>query len=159
MTIHSLKRGVYATSVTLILCLFQNCAGGFESNHPPANQIQDGTVGSSSLAPPSNNPVVIPMTPTPTPPSAPSVGGASVPSACRRESENYLRVVNVSGATQLQTALDRAKAGDVIILASGLYSGQFTANTSGTSVAPISLCGLGNSILDGGSNATLSNPG
>ncbi|WP_394851173.1 hypothetical protein [Pendulispora rubella] len=61
------------------------------------------------------------------------------------------RVVRVSTAAQLKQALTDAKAGDRIELADGTYSGRFAATASGTSSAPIRLCGSAKAILNGGS--------
>ncbi|MDQ0734022.1 right-handed parallel beta-helix repeat-containing protein [Arthrobacter agilis] len=58
--------------------------------------------------------------------------------------------VPVSNPTDLMTALDAAQPGDVIGLAPGVYSGNFTASAAGTAEQPITLCGTAESILDGG---------
>jgi Chondroitinase B len=61
-----------------------------------------------------------------------------------------VRVVNVSTATQLKTALLDAKPGDEINLADGVYKGRFViaSNVSGTAANPIMLRGSRNAILD-----------
>jgi hypothetical protein len=56
----------------------------------------------------------------------------------------------VSTAAQLTAALAEAKPGSTILLAPGIYSGNFEATTSGTKDLPISLCGPPEAILDGG---------
>jgi hypothetical protein len=63
-----------------------------------------------------------------------------------------LRVVNVSSAAQLKTALADARAGDEIVMADGIYSGKFTTPVSanGTAAAAIILRGSRNAILDAG---------
>src|SRR5581483_1935587 len=60
--------------------------------------------------------------------------------------------VAVSNAQQLNTALSGAKAGDVITLAPGTYSGQFSFSASGTADNPIVIRGQDQNtvILDGG---------
>ncbi|HSN62460.1 MAG TPA: chondroitinase-B domain-containing protein, partial [Ferruginibacter sp.] len=60
------------------------------------------------------------------------------------------RVVNVSTAAQLKTALLNAKPGDAIVMADGIYKGKFVigANVSGTPAKPIILRGSRNAILD-----------
>lgn len=58
--------------------------------------------------------------------------------------------VSVGTASELEDALADASPGDVIELAAGTYIGNFVAATSGTSDAPITLCGSRDSILDGG---------
>jgi hypothetical protein len=55
----------------------------------------------------------------------------------------------VSSADQLTAALASAKPGTKISLAPGVYQGDFTATASGTSIAPITLCGGRNAILSG----------
>jgi parallel beta helix pectate lyase-like protein len=61
------------------------------------------------------------------------------------------RVVNVSNASGLTTALGQAAPGDRIQLANGVYKGNFVAKRSGTSAAHIVLIGTRNAILDGNS--------
>jgi len=57
----------------------------------------------------------------------------------------------VSNSSQLQHALNNATPGEVIVMASGQYPGQFTLKKSGTQQAPITICGGRNSVIDGGS--------
>lgn len=61
------------------------------------------------------------------------------------------RVVNVTDAPSLSSALAAAKPGDVITLAAGTYKGEFTLNASGTADDPIVLRGVDRDtvILDG----------
>ncbi len=56
----------------------------------------------------------------------------------------------VTTATELTAALKSATPGQVIVLAAGTYDGQFVTNASGTSTAPITLCGSRDAILNGG---------
>ncbi len=58
--------------------------------------------------------------------------------------------VAVGTAAQLTSALAAAKAGDVITLADGTYSGKFSSTKSGTAQAPITITGSRNAILNGG---------
>jgi hypothetical protein len=61
------------------------------------------------------------------------------------------RVVPVSTASALRTALTAAQPGDVITLAPGTYAGPFVLTASGTESRPIVLRGAGTtSVLDGG---------
>jgi hypothetical protein len=62
------------------------------------------------------------------------------------------RLVSVSSAAQLTTALDAAQAGDIIELTAGTYSGNFAINASGTAGQPIVIRGVAQDtvILDGG---------
>jgi Right handed beta helix region len=57
--------------------------------------------------------------------------------------------VEVSTAEQLTAALADVGPGTVILLADGTYDGTFTASTSGTSAAPIWLCGSSDAVLRG----------
>jgi MYXO-CTERM domain-containing protein len=61
-------------------------------------------------------------------------------------------VVNVTNASGLNSALNSAKAGDVITLADGTYSGQFAIQASGTATNPIVIRGasMDGVVLDGG---------
>ncbi|MCC9206392.1 right-handed parallel beta-helix repeat-containing protein [Arthrobacter sp. zg-Y769] len=58
--------------------------------------------------------------------------------------------VRVTTSTELENALDAARPGDVVGLAAGTYTGNFTASAEGTAEQPITLCGNAESILDGG---------
>lgn len=60
----------------------------------------------------------------------------------------------VSTAAQLTAALASARPGTTITLAAGVYHGDFVASVSGTSTAPISLCGDRNATLDGPSTTS-----
>lgn len=57
--------------------------------------------------------------------------------------------VTVSSAHQLTAALEQAKAGDVIRLQPGTYSGAFSALAKGTQQQPIWLCGDRSAVLAG----------
>jgi len=61
--------------------------------------------------------------------------------------------INVKSAAELTSALEKAKAGDVIQLADGTYEGQFKASQSGTASNKITLQGSKNAILTSGSKA------
>lgn len=58
--------------------------------------------------------------------------------------------VTVTTSEELEDALAGATAGTSIHLAPGTYEGHFSAESSGTAEAPITLCGSAESILDGG---------
>jgi hypothetical protein len=51
--------------------------------------------------------------------------------------DNFLRRVDVSNARELSDALNTSRPGDRIVLASGTYSGDFTAGVSGNATNPI----------------------
>jgi hypothetical protein len=62
------------------------------------------------------------------------------------------RIIHVSSATELRSALAAAKAGDEIVMADGIYDGKFViaAGTNGTQTKPITLRGSKNTVLNGG---------
>jgi len=57
---------------------------------------------------------------------------------------------NISTADDLTKALESAQPGEVLVLADGVYNGQFVIATSGTEAQPITICGGRNAIIDGG---------
>jgi hypothetical protein len=59
--------------------------------------------------------------------------------------------VRVSNAEQLASALQSAMPGQVIRLADATFTGTFVTSASGTSSAPIYLCGGRGAVIDGGS--------
>lgn len=59
--------------------------------------------------------------------------------------------VEVSTADELTNALQNARPGQSIVLRPGVYRGDFTATTSGTATAPITLCGSRSAVLQGDS--------
>lgn len=58
-------------------------------------------------------------------------------------------VTTVSTVTELQQALGGAQPGATIVLQAGIYQGNFVAAASGTSAAPITLCGDRDAVLEG----------
>lgn len=58
-------------------------------------------------------------------------------------------VVQVSTASQLSSALNKAVPGETIQLAAGTYTGEFSPAISGTAAAPITLTGPATAILSG----------
>ena len=63
---------------------------------------------------------------------------------------SYTRLVLVSTASQLSSAIADARPADLIQLAPGTYTGRWTLSTSGSPNAPIILCGSRGAVLDGG---------
>jgi hypothetical protein len=65
--------------------------------------------------------------------------------------KSLTKTVKVNSASQLKDALIVAKPGDEIVLADGIYSGNFIINNdvSGTSTQPIIIKGSRNAVLDG----------
>ena len=71
-------------------------------------------------------------------------GGGAAPVSCPAPTKR------VGTAAELQSALDTANAGDVIVVADGTYSGNFVLARSGSAGRPIVVCGSPNAILDAG---------
>jgi hypothetical protein len=76
-------------------------------------------------------------------------GAALRPGAGNAASCGGGAVTNVSTAEGLRAALAQAQPGAEIMLAPGVYLGDFTATASGTRAAPITLCGARNAVLKG----------
>jgi hypothetical protein len=64
------------------------------------------------------------------------------------------RIVNVSTAGQLTTALQNAQPGDEIRMADGTYAGHFVISRSGTTAAPIILTGSRAAVINGGGTSS-----
>ena len=64
------------------------------------------------------------------------------------------RVVAVSTAAALKSALSAAQPGDRIDLAAGTYSGNFVISKSGTASKPIVVCGPRSAVLKGSSTSS-----
>ncbi len=88
--------------------------------------------------------------PAPTATASPSRAPTPTPTAVAAEGGCEAATMPVSSASELEDALASASPGDVIEMASGIYSGNFVATTSGTLDAPITLCGSADAVLDGG---------
>jgi hypothetical protein len=82
--------------------------------------------------------------PSAPPPAAPTPPTGTSSASCGKATQK------VSTADALTSALASARPGAIISLAPGRYSGNFVATRSGTRSHPITLCGTGSSILDGG---------
>lgn len=57
----------------------------------------------------------------------------------------------VGSASDLRSALASARPGETIVLAPGVYQGDFQATVSGTAATPITLCGPRSAVLQGDS--------
>jgi hypothetical protein len=79
--------------------------------------------------------------PGPADPSPPLAGQACI-------DHPHLRRVPVATSDQLTRALGTAEPGDLIDLAEGSYRGRWVINVSGTSGAPITLCGPRTAVID-----------
>jgi hypothetical protein len=86
-------------------------------------------------------------TPTPTPTPIPTD-----PGTCSGYS--YSRLVPVSTAAQLASAMQNARPGDKIQLADGSYFSWFNITASGTASAPIILCGSRRAVVGSGSQSS-----
>jgi hypothetical protein len=88
--------------------------------------------------------------------TAAGTAGSPTPGADDRDSTQSSEgtcpdtTTDVSTAHELQAALRDARAGDVIALAPGRYSGNFVIAVDGAPEHPITLCGTADSVLDGG---------
>jgi hypothetical protein len=81
-------------------------------------------------------------------PSAPATAAPASIAGCTAEQAVGKTVTDEA---ELKQALAAASPGSAIVIAPGTYSGHFVAASSGTSSAPISLCGSRDAVLDGGS--------
>jgi hypothetical protein len=87
--------------------------------------------------------------------SAKELGPGRTAAASRPGGGNAVRcgsgaaVTNVSTAAGLRRALARAQPGARILLAPGVYLGDFAATASGTAADPITLCGARSAVLKG----------
>jgi hypothetical protein len=101
-----------------------------QPSHTPARHQASGTTVAAASSP------------------APSTGGTAAGPAggCRSG-----RGTRVSTAAALQSALTGARPGTKIVLAPGVYQGDFVAARSGSQAAPITLCGSRSAILQGAS--------
>jgi hypothetical protein len=120
------------------------------ANGPPGKG-GSGAASSTTAAPTTTVPVRyasghgsslgnFPLT-TSAPPTVAAVAGLA-PLACPAAT------VTVHDSSELQIALNMARAGDVIQMADGVYYGRFTGTGAGTSTDPIWLCGDTNAIID-----------
>jgi hypothetical protein len=116
--------------------------------------ISSVTAAPTSAATPTS---VVPTSPLVTATKAPSPTGSTDPTtygpqgtpvACT--SLPHTRQVPVSTRTALQTAVNNAQPGDLIILAPGTYTGQYLQiyGKSGTATNPITLCGTKSSTVE-----------
>src|SRR5262249_15569171 len=67
----------------------------------------------------------------------------------------HAEVIAVAPGGSVQAALDRAKAGDTVHLAPGVYHERVAFKNSGTHGKPITLEGEAGAILDGSENVAL----
>jgi hypothetical protein len=115
----------------LIIAMITSCSG---ASSPHASGRPEATA-SPAASPAASRPGASPSG------GALATGDASV--SCGPPTET------VSTAAQLTAALASAQPGTKIALAPGVYQGDFAATVSGTSSAPISLCGSRNAVLSG----------
>jgi hypothetical protein len=116
-----------AATVTGLLALSLAACSAAPSSHPKAAGAPASPSSPGSASPsPSGLPVAA------SPPACASAGA-----------------VQVATASALAAALAGARPGENIVLAPGVYQGNFTAGVSGTAAAPITLCGGRSAVLDG----------
>lgn len=112
-----------------------------------ANGVRDTAwVTIAGATPPDSTPTDPPAPPPPPPSPDP------VPAAC--SDYPHTRVVSVTNASQLASAIADARGGDLITLADGTYSGRFTLSASGSAGSRIVLCGGRGAVLNGGSTSS-----
>ncbi|GER22256.1 hypothetical protein NCCP1664_07530 [Zafaria cholistanensis] len=94
------------------------------------------------------------------PPGAPASGSAPTPSAVPDATAPPSAsgavpgcpeaTVTVATDGELHNVLEEPEPGTVIVLADGVYEGNFTGTGDGTADRPITVCGSARAILDGG---------
>jgi parallel beta-helix repeat protein len=83
-----------------------------------------------------------------TPPSAPPIAPLHEEVRCGNPGQ---RTITLRTSNELHAALAAARPGDTLLLAPGVYRGNFVAAAQGRAAAPITLCGPRSAVLDGGS--------
>jgi hypothetical protein len=84
-------------------------------------------------------------------PAAPSpAASAPVPLPAVGKACTGLPTAEVGNADQLTEALAGARPGSVIVMAPGVYAGNFVAVAQGLEDRPVALCGGRDAVLDGG---------
>ena len=112
----------------LVQCFERRCLTWTPTN-PDGFRTESSNVGQHYAA--WRYPTPPAPTPTPTTPTA-------VPTTCVASGQSSIRVKN---GDELRDAIASARPGDSILLADGVYTGQFQIHRSGTASAPILLCG------------------
>lgn len=136
MPVQRSRRAAVAAAVAGFLWIaVAGCSGN--SPHPTASMAVVPTAGASVVPSGASSGSAAP--------SAPGSGTVSCPVA---------GVTAVSSAGALSSALSGARPGEVIVLAPGVYSGDFIASRSGTASAPITLCGTRDAVLQGESTSS-----
>jgi hypothetical protein len=104
----------------------------------------------STVSGPSDTTANPPPADTTSPPPDTSTSASATARGC--SSSGYVRVVNVSSASQLASALANAQPGDQIRVAGGTYLGATSLKRSGTDAQRITLCGMPGTwpVLKGG---------
>jgi hypothetical protein len=100
------------------------------------NSFQNATPKTGTAPPPGQ--------PTTAAPSGGAGGAAAVPAQCPTAT------MTVTTAAELTAALATPQPGAVILLADGVYVGNFVGTGAGTSGQPVTLCGGRGAVLDGG---------
>jgi hypothetical protein len=118
--------------------------GANPSESPSVSAMPSPTVGVDANGTASPSPTSGAAARTDTKGSGTSGAVTSAPATCPKAT------TSVSTGHDLVTALSDAQPGDVIVMADGTYSGNFSTAVSGTSDKPIYLCGGPGAVLDGG---------
>lgn len=130
---------VTGPSLLLLLLLTVVACSGASSPHAGAPSVSGPHPGSNRTAAAVGSPR----------PSGASVSGSASPFGCDGGTLD-----RVSTAAALSAALAAARPGTKIMLAPGVYHGDFEAAVSGTRAAPIWMCGGRNATLQGASIAS-----
>ena len=130
------RRAVLVMAAAAILGIAAAGCGG-NSPHPAASVAVVPSTGAAAVPSGASSGAAAP--------AVPSSGTVSCPAA---------GATAVSSAGALSSALSGARPGEVIVLAPGVYPGDFVAARSGTASAPITLCGPRNAVLQGESTGS-----
>jgi Periplasmic copper-binding protein (NosD) len=125
-----------AAATSLLGLTVAGCGSGGRPSPGPSATATATVVAAPapSEAAPGTTPPAVPT------PAAPPPGASRCPASARTA---------VSSASGLKSALASARPGETIVLAPGVYTGNFTASRSGTASAPITVCGSRNAVLQG----------
>lgn len=128
-------------ALALLLVLVTGAAVWLALSVPPPGSGSGADGARTGTVPPGPTSGTVPPGPTSGTPASggPAAGGDCPPAT-----------VTVATAAELQAALANPGPGTVIGLSAGIYTGNFTATGDGAEGRPVTLCGTGDSILDGG---------
>jgi parallel beta-helix repeat protein len=88
-------------------------------------------------------------TPATVPPAVPLLFDQQLAASMTPDGEPFRRLVPVASSDELRAALRAAQPGDFILMADGVYRGEFEGRTSGTADARITLYGSRRAVIEG----------